>query len=157
MKKILVSLIILICIAFILSSPKFGGKKTMGLDFWIGKYSYTECFPNDPEQPSNPNIPCIDYAVKIYKEEEEVYAEIINQGYQTNVHVLVKVIGDSQKIDLIFEKYLDINILNNYSKEDLLLSFQVYKNQLYTTWHKMKSEKAVQKKQDTGIYFERIN
>lgn len=157
MKKILIPLLLLVCASLIISSLGFGKEKEISLETWLGKYNYTECIPNSIGSPSYPHVPCINYNISIYEEESNFIAEIINQGYQSNLHVSAKVIGDSKKIDLIFENYYKDNLFENYSEGDLLLSFELINNQIYTKWHQIKSENAIKNSQNTGIYFEKIN
>lgn len=98
------------------------------LESWIGDYTFSEFAP------PNQNM---FYRISIYKENDDYYAEINIDGFQTIRRLQAKVIGDESSIKLIFNKYLPENLMEPYVEGDILLSFEKRNSHLYTFWGKI--------------------
>lgn len=114
--------------ATITTSDKKEVNNSFDLQSWIGDYSYSEYSPPDEN---------MFYSISIYRENEDYYADITIDGFQTMNHLRTKVIGDEKYIDFVFDKYLPDNTFEPYSNGDVLLSFNKDKSELNTIWVKM--------------------
>jgi hypothetical protein len=157
MKKNFVAIPIAICALVIIVIYIHSKLTTPSLDFWLGNYTYNEVFPNRSNKPPNASVPTIDHKIRIFKDANEMYAEIISQGYQTNTHIFAKVVGDNSNVDFIFDKYSEDNRFESYYKGDLLFSFKLIGSQLYTVWDQMINDTAINNNQLTGIYYTKDN
>ena len=151
MKKVIATLVIFV---FLLTINTYSShsRVELNLNSWVGNYIYSESLPRNP---ISSLVPVIEYKIFIYEDKGETYAVFFNIGYQTFAHFYTKVVGNNQTINFLFEDYLGFNIFKNFSRGDLMLSFSLENNQLYTTWHQMQSETSITCKA-TGIYFEKI-
>lgn len=147
----------LVCILLILSFLLSGCRNNkVHLDVWLGEYYFFEGFESTPEDPFYPAGIAITYTINIYSTQDEVFAEIINYGYQTYTHLKARVLGDGRKIDLLFKEYYEDHIWGTYTENEVLLTLFWKDDQMYTTWGEIGSETAVQEGDPTGIYYEKI-
>ena len=157
MAKFPIPLIIMICALIAIGLLLDFQPENPELESWIGEYTYTQVFPTTPEDASYPVVPCIDYDIRVFKDRGGVRAEINNQGFQTSTHMLAKITGNSQQIDLILEGYYDDNVMEFYQKGDALMSLSLADGQIYTTWRQMKSDSVYVTGQTYGIYFTKVD
>lgn len=98
------------------------------LETWVGDYTFSESAPPDQN---------MFYEISIYKENDNYYAKINIDGFQTTERLLAKVSGDENSIKLTFYKYLPDNLFEPYSEGETLLRFEKRNSQLYTYWNKI--------------------
>ena len=103
-------------------------KDTSALESWIGDYTFSEFAPPDQN---------MFYRFSIYKENDNYYAEISVDGFQTVERLHAKVIGDEKSIKLVFDKYLPDNVFEPYKQGDILFGFEKKNLKLYTFWEKI--------------------
>jgi hypothetical protein len=121
-----ISLIIIIAVVFVLAGfSAYNIFINSSLESWIGDYTFSES--------ATPNINMY-YQISVYKNNNNYYAAINIDGFQTMARLLATVSGDNNSIKLIFNKYLPDNFLGSYNKGDILLSFQKNNSKLYTIW-----------------------
>lgn len=116
-------------------------KVSSSLETWVGQYSFSEHFP--------PNINMF-YSISIYKENNNYFAEIDVNGFQTMKRLLAKVSEDTNSIKLEFLKYLPDNMYESYKKGDV--SFKKNGSNLITTWGEIQPILPENKK--PGEYFQ---
>lgn len=98
------------------------------MESWIGNYTFSEYAPPDQN---------MFYEFSIYKENDNYYAKINIDGFQTIKRLQAKVSGDENSIKLLFYKYLPENQFERYVEGDILLSFEKRNSNLYTEWGKI--------------------
>ena len=98
------------------------------LESWVGEYSFSESSPPDQN---------IEYFISINQDNNQYYAQINIDGFQTMQRLKARVLGDENYIQLIFEKYLPDNLFELYDKGDLLLRLKRENEEIYTFWEKM--------------------
>ena len=101
---------------------------TANSDEWIGSYSFYEFLP--------PNIN-MGYGLTVYKENEEYYANVTIDGFQTMTRLRAKIQTDSNKANFIFDEYLPENMFELYKKGDVLLTLERKGIDILTTWGKI--------------------
>lgn len=101
---------------------------SINLESWIGDYKFSEFAPPDEN---------MFYSISIYKANNEYYAKISIDGFQTIKRMQAKISGDQNSIELIFDKYLPDNRFEPYQAGDLLISFKLENSTLYTIWGKI--------------------
>lgn len=114
------------------------------LESWVGNYLFSEYAP------PNQNL---FYEISIYKEEDDYFAKISIDGFQTMKRLKTKVSGDENTIKLLFDKYLPDNLWESYDEGDILLSFEKRNSKLYTFWGEIQPILESNAKSDK-IYFE---
>ncbi|WP_373000353.1 DUF5991 domain-containing protein [Lutispora sp.] len=118
-------------------------KDSATLESWVGNYIFSEYAPPDQN---------MFYTISIYKENNEYYAEINIDGFQTIARLMTKVSGNEKSIKLIFEKYLPDNQFELYNEGDILLSFEKSNSDIYTSWGKI--QPMIQNNNKSGkVYF----
>jgi hypothetical protein len=110
---------------------------------WIGYYGFSES--------AKPNQLML-YYIKIFEEDEIVYADIYIDGFQTMSRIRATVVGDQDHIDLLFNNYLPDNVFEIHEKGDILISFEKKDSQLYTIWGQIQPLRA--DNIEPGLYFE---
>jgi hypothetical protein len=110
---------------------------------WIGYYGFSESAK--PDQ-------LMLYYVKIFEEDEIVYADIYIDGFQTMSRLRATVVGDQDHIDLLFDIYLPDNVFEIHKKGDILISFEKKNSQLYTLWGQIQPLRI--DNIEPGLYFE---
>ncbi len=114
------------------------------LESWVGNYTFSEFVPPDEN---------MFYSVSLYKENNNYYANISIDGFQTLIRLKAKVNGDANSINLVFDKYLPDNMYNSYNEGDILIAFKKTDAGIGTYWGKMTP--IDEKNKEDGIYFER--
>lgn len=112
------------------------------LSEWLGNYEFYEYFP--------PNIN-MEYNINIYQENEECFANISIDGFQTTQRIQADVKGNTEGIDMIFETYLSESTGENIEKGKILISFKKEDSEIYTYWGEIQPILPENMKQ--GIYF----
>lgn len=74
------------------------------------------------------------YSLSIYKENDYYYSELYIFGFQTNQHILAKVTGNQDFINLRFKDYFPDNVFETYEKGEILLSLKKDDTELITYW-----------------------
>lgn len=100
------------------------------LESWIGDYTFSEFALPDQN---------MFYEISIYKDNDNYYAKISIDGFQTIQRLQARVSGDENSIKLLFYKYLPDNLWEPYQEGDILLSFEKRDSNLYTFWGKIQS------------------
>jgi hypothetical protein len=95
------------------------------LDSWIGDFKYSEFIPPDINR---------FYSVFVVKENDEYFADIALDGFQTMERLRAKVTGDEKAIEFKFEKYLPQNVFEPYKVGDTLLRFEKKESSMITYW-----------------------
>ena len=113
------------------------------LDSWVGNYTFSEF--------ASPNQNMF-YEISIYNEDNNYYAKISIDGFQTMSRLQTKVLGDVSTIKLLFYKYLPDNSLEPYNEGNTLLSFTKKNSDIYTSWGKIQPVLDSNTKPDE-IYF----
>ena len=144
-------LVIIIAVLFIFVQQK------LSLHAWVGEYSYSESFPAGPPDNPTERYGTVEYLISIFKTNNSYYAEIKNEGNQTNINILACIVGNGDKVELLFDSYLPNNTSGNFKKNDLLLSFSRKGNELFTTWNIIESNTSILDETDQGVYFKKIN
>ena len=112
------------------------------LNGWVGRYGYYEF------NPPNMNM---EYVIYIYNDNNDYYADIYIDGFQTNRWLRAKVTGNENAIDLVFIEYFSGYINALYQKGDILLSFQKRNGELYTYWEEI--QPMLTENKEPGVYF----
>lgn len=116
------------------------------LDEWLGDYSFYEFYP--------PNIN-MEYNINVSKEEDEYYANINIDGFQTNKRIKAKVLSNQDGINLVFDTYLSDSTGEDLNKGDVLLDLYKVDSEIYTNWGKI--EPILPENQTPGkVYFEKV-
>lgn len=116
--------------------------KSDSLKSWIGDYKFSESAPPDEN---------MFYAISIYKDNENYYAKINIDGFQTIKRLLAKASGDKDSIKLTFDKYLPDNAMKPYKEGDTLLTLEKRNSEVHTTWGKI--EPMIKENTKPGVYF----
>lgn len=125
------------------STEKYDNDDKNIMDSWIGEYGFNEFAP------PNQNM---FYSISIDKNKNDYYADITIFGFQTNIRVRAKIVGDENFIKLLFNKYLPDNVYEPYEKGDVLLSFKKSNEEIYTYWGEIRP--MITKNYKSGeIYF----
>ena len=112
-------------------------------DEWIGNYNFFEFIP--------PNVN-MNYDLIVYKENEEFYAKVEIDGFQTWRRLQAKLQIDGNRASFVFDKYLYDNIFDDYEAGDVLLILERKEADILTFWGKITPiDKA--NKTDGEIYF----
>ncbi|MCK9478431.1 MAG: DUF5991 domain-containing protein [Firmicutes bacterium] len=160
-KKLIICLILVFCIcAIIVSCLKLGsykktincdmlkdednvsGTTTSNLDSWINIYGFEEFCP--------PNL-FMYYSIDLKKDSHGYYAIIYIDGFQTLKRLRANVLGDKNKIEFVFEKYLPDNMFELYKPGDILLRFEKEEDRLITHWNKL--EPMIPTNTKSGAHF----
>lgn len=123
-----------------LASPLI--KEVSTLETWVGEYSFSEYAP------PNQNM---FYSITIYYEDNNYFAKISIDGFQTLERLLAKVSGDTNSIKLEFLEYLPDNIFEPYKQGEVLLSLEKRNFKLITHWGGI--QPLVLKNEKEGEYF----
>lgn len=103
-------------------------KEASSLETWVGEYSFSEYAPPDQN---------MFYSITIYYKDNNYFAKISIDGFQTLERLLAKVSGDVNFIKLKFQEYLPDNVFESYKKGDILISFEKRDSKLITNWGKI--------------------
>ncbi len=117
-------------------------KVSSALETWIEKYSFSEYAP--PNQNRG-------YFITIYSENNNFFAKINIDGFQTMDRLLTKVSGNANSIKLEFVKYLPDNMSESYNEGDILIRFEKRDSKLITNWGKI--QPLLLKNNRVGEYF----
>lgn len=113
---------------------------------WLGKYEFYEYFP--------PNIN-MEYNISIYQDDDEYFANINIDGFQTTQRIRADVIGNTEGIELIFDTYLSENTGERIEKGIILLSLKKEDSEIHTYWGTIKP--ILPENMDNGkIYFTKV-
>lgn len=136
-------LLFIITFVLILYSACDINNPNKNMDSWIGEYGFNEFAP------PNQNM---FYSISIDKNKNDYYADISIFGFQTNIRIQAKIVGDENFINLLFNKYLPDNVYEPYEKGDVLLSFKKSDEEIYTYWGEIRP--MIKKNYKSGeIYF----
>lgn len=151
-------IILCVCLVFIIfvgckSNLEQGSINDGDLNSWIGKYEFEEV--SDIHSDIRPN-PSWVYAISIYKENSDYYANIDVDGFQTIVRLKSRIKGDKDLISLVFETYLPDNISVSYEINDVLLRLEKVDSEIITYWSELKPN--LSENEEAGkIYFKKVN
>lgn len=107
--------------------------KSGNMESWIGEYSFSEAFS---EEGSAPLV--MQYNIIIYKEGNQLYADVQRVGQTIMFCAKAEVVGDDKWVSLIFLDYLPENMLTHESyKNSVLISFKKDEGNIYTYWGKI--------------------
>lgn len=119
----------------------------VNLSEWIGDYSFCEFYP--------PNI-TMKYNINIFKEDDNYYANINIDGFQTTKRIKAKVLSIQEGINFVFETYLPDSTGEDLNKGDVLLGFKKADSEIYTNWGKI--EPILPENKTSGkVYFVKVN
>ena len=104
------------------------------LDSWIGKYLYNEFWTSDV----NDKVYGVRYIIDVYNEENDYFAEIIIDGHLIMRKLIVRVSGDENNIDLIYESDEPGTLREIYEKGDVLLSLKRDGENIFLEWGELK-------------------
>ena len=113
------------------------------LDEWLGEYSFYELYP--------PDINML-YDIKIFKEDDDYYANIIIDGFQTNKRIRARVLSLQEGITLVFDSYLSESTGEKFINGDELLGFNKVDSELHTNWGKIEPI-LLENKTSDEVYF----
>lgn len=112
------------------------------LENWIGDYTFSEFV--------EPNINMF-YSIMIYKNNDNIYADISIDGFQRLERVKANVTGDGKLIEISFLEYLPDNLMELYKEGDILLRLEKKDSDIYTSWGAIQPISLENK--DLGLYF----
>ena len=98
---------------------------TTQLSSWEGCYEYYEFI--------EPNIN-MQYHVDIYQNDSSYYADVEILGFQTDKKLLCTVVGDENRINIIYAETAKPEMYNAFKPGDILLAFQHNDTGLETEW-----------------------
>lgn len=114
------------------------------LDSWIGDYYYIETFPHGQDEDFNYFI---GYEISIYKENGKYYAKDENDGWFTQTRTLAKVVGNKNRIDIIFMETLPgdslYGICERYDEGEVLVTLYYENGNIQTAWGVLRNEHPV--------------
>lgn len=122
--------ILLICM-LVGCQAKIGDDQEVQIDTlekWVGTYEFSE-----QSNAEDGMFMVMDYAIKIYKEDNRYWADLEIIGQTTWVNVQTEIYGDEEWISFVFSKELP----NNMSEMDesvVLFSFRKAESEIYTYW-----------------------
>ncbi len=97
----------------------------------------------------------MEYNINVSKEDDEYYANINIDGFQTNKRIKAKVLSNQDGINLVFDTYLSDSTGEDLNKGDVLLDLYKVDSEIYTNWGKI--EPILPEKQTPGkVYFEKV-
>lgn len=137
-------LIVVIAILFLLIGLYIFICRNHSLDSWIGDYYYIETFPHGQDENFNYFIA---YEISIYKEDGQYYAKDENDGWFTQTRTLAEVIGNKNRIDIVFKETLPgdslYGICERYDEGEVLVTLYYENGSIQTAWGVLRNEHPV--------------
>ena len=125
-KRIILCFIcIMLVVMPVVGSAQADDLSNAGRDSWVGNYSFSEY--------ALPNINMF-YGIGVFKEQSNYFVNIYIDGFQTITRIKAKVVGDKDKIDLVFDSYLPDNRFETFHTGDILVSFKRADSAILTDW-----------------------
>lgn len=136
----------------LVDSTRIGSfQTTENLDSWIGTYTFDEVYAEEGYAPM-----FMDYDVKIYKEDEQYYADVVINGHMTAIDVKAQVYGDDEWISLVLREYNSDHITGlSYMENTIMFSMRREEEQIYTYWGVL-TPLLLENSESGKIYFEKI-
>jgi len=113
---------------------------------WIGDYLYKE----KPEPTATGIYKIMEWELSITQERDTCWGLLEITGLQTYVKVLTTISGDSSKVDIIYNKYLDGS--EDFKEGDVLFSLAKDSSNILTTWNTLQPHLA-EYPAETGVCF----
>lgn len=118
---------------------------TTQLSSWEGCYEYYEFF--------EPNIN-MQYHIDIYQNDSSYYADVEILGFQTDKKLLCTVVGDENRINIIYAETVKPEMYNTFKPGDILLAFQQNDTGLETEWIGLT---PLQRNANANDYFKQVS
>ncbi len=117
---------------------------------WIGIYEFVE----DGGKTAGGTGIVVSHEIQIMDSDNGLIATVKSNGYQTSVDILCLVKVQGNKAILNFEGYGDDNVFENYTKGQLVLTFEQKGKSILTHWGSFKP--SIAKNEKSGkVYFVR--
>lgn len=118
---------------------------------WIGSYEFDE----DGGKTAGGTAIFVSHRIDINETDDGLIAMITSNGYQTSKDLVGKAKAEGNKLLIYFEYYGENNTFEEYTKGDLLLTFEKKKDEILTTWGKFLP--IVKKNEKSGkVYFKKL-
>ncbi|MCK9478435.1 MAG: DUF5991 domain-containing protein [Firmicutes bacterium] len=99
--------------------------KYISLDDWVGSYQFYEF--------CQPNISMM-FNINIFQLKDDYIAYLSIDGFQASTKIIAKVVGNQEKIYLIYELRFTNSDKVSFEKGDILLSFSKQNDEMLTHW-----------------------
>lgn len=142
MKKNNIGLFLIVLIMILLSScNNSSGHPSNDIQDWVGYYESVMSTKFDdslPDSDVSPNTnKTVIYSLSIYQEKNQYFADFTAEGWLTYYKVKATVVGESNKISIIYDSYIDG--VNSFTIADPVPGDVLYKmikidNRVETSW-----------------------
>lgn len=120
------------------------------LDSWIGVYEFEETALSD----IGGSIQYMEYSVKIYKDNDNYFAGVTIDGFQTMYRIKAEIKGDESSIDVVLLEYLP-DSMTCIDIGSVLFSFEREDSKLLTCWGEIKPI-LIQNEESRKVYFHKV-
>lgn len=98
---------------------------------WVGDYTYYE----DPVPTSTGINKIMQWEMSVSQQRDTCWGTLEITGLTTYIKILTTLSGDSSKVDVIYNKYLDGS--EDFNPGDVLFSLSKDSNKIITTWNRL--------------------
>jgi hypothetical protein len=117
---------------------------------WLGSYEYDLVFETEGQEIKN----IISYELNIYKQEDELLADLSANGYMTSLGFHCRCVAENNKLKVYYleESDEDPDKEPTYEKGEHLLTLEMRKRKLITYWEKFEPEGEIK---NGTVYFKK--
>jgi hypothetical protein len=98
---------------------------------WVGEYSYYE----DPVPTATGINKIMQWELSVSQQNDTCWGTLEITGLTTYIKLLTTLSGDSSRVDVIYNKYLDG--MEDFNPGDVLFSLSKDSNKIITTWNRL--------------------
>jgi hypothetical protein len=98
---------------------------------WVGEYSYYE----DPVPTATGINKIMQWELSVSQQNDTCWGTLEITGLTTYIKLLTTLSGDSSRVDVVYNKYLDGS--EDFNAGDVLFSLSKDSNKIITTWNRL--------------------